>query len=80
MSKLFDFLDGKEYVIDGVHGHFKHKSNVFSSHLVHQASEKGKKSAAYKQGKAQMGMDYETEITYRTALLLDISIKLGYKG
>jgi hypothetical protein len=81
-NELFEKLDGKNYTHNGIpgklkHGVYKDRFNLTVNKLYHQASAKGKKTAAYLAIKATLGDDWDTDLTNNIDLYCEIARKLG---
>lgn len=82
-SPVFNFLDGKEYVLDGVDGYFKALwqplyPDLMEHRLYHIPSKKGKEGESYIGKKEEYGDDWDTDLTGAIEEYCNIAIELGY--
>lgn len=81
-NDVFEFLDGKEYVLHGIHGHFKHDVWVgrqrTSEYLRHIPSKRGMATKLYQDEKRKLGDDWSSDLTNGLSYC-DIAIELGYE-
>lgn len=82
---VFEFLDGKPYTLDGIHGYFKHEVHTAIypyqhtyERLIHEADGAGRNSVAYGKVRQQLGDDYVTDLTDATDTYCGIAYDLGY--
>ena len=78
-NKLFAFLDGKEYVLDGVHGTFEHTGTWPREQLYHNPSSRGKRTAKYQKIKRLLGDDHCTNLTASIDTYCQAARELGYE-
>jgi hypothetical protein len=85
-STLFDKLNGKVAVINGVHGTLKHDSYMAKypreemvHKLAHYASDIGKKHPHYQETKAKLKDDWMTDVGENPYLLADVMHQTGIK-
>ena len=84
--RMFEFLNGKEAILDEVHGKFKHSFLVTrypiegeTRHmLVHEATPSGKRSRKYQEHKGILGDDWITDLT-DSDMAMQFAISLGFK-
>ena len=88
-DEIFEFLDGKEWTMDGVHGTLVYvhrqipETAVFyggwwEHTLEHRASEEGKRSEAYQKTRRSLRDDYTTDLTDAFDTYINIAVELGY--
>ena len=84
---VWDFLDGRAYTLDGVHGKFEvsKREALYPYHhtaysLYHRPSTKGKKSATYRKIKRDLGDDWDSDLSDQIEKFCDIARKLGFEG
>ena len=81
-NEIFEFLDGREYTLDGVHGHFRYRvlGRLTTKHeLAHIPSDQGRESEAYLEVKRKLGDDWTTDLS-NSLRHCEIAIELGYQG
>lgn len=80
VNSIFEFLNGKEYTLNGIHGYFKHDVWVgrqrTTEYLRHIPSKRGMATEIYKQEKRKLGDDWSTDLT-NGLRYCDIAIELG---
>lgn len=84
-NSVFEFLDAKHYILDGVSGVFHHR--IWTARypylhkreeLAHEADDEGLCSEAYRKTKRELGDDWSSDLTNAIDLYCDIAAKLGY--
>ena len=82
---LFGFLDGKEWTLDGIHGHFQHETSEarypyrrIVERLNHVPSAKGMQSKRYKAIRRKLGDDWTTDMTNSVESYCDVATALGF--
>ena len=84
-NKIFAFLNGKFYILDGVQGSFKHllymgrypKPQVYE-HLYHVPDDVGKLSPVYIKLREMLGDDHLSDLTTNIDCYCGIALELGY--
>jgi hypothetical protein len=77
-NTLYAFLNGREYVLDGVHGHFVHSGEWPYERLGHEPSKRGKRTKRYQETKRRLRDDWSTDLSDSIERQVDIAIELGY--
>lgn len=76
-SQALDAIDGRTYTLDGVHGTIKvDRRDPLRTHVSHEPSAKGKRSAPYLATKARLRDDWSTDLSW-SERLADIASALG---
>lgn len=84
-NRIFAFLNGRDYMLDGVMGKMQHmlymgrypRPQVYE-HLYHVANEVGKASPLYVAVKEALGDDHFTDLTANEDMYCAIALELGY--
>lgn len=86
LDPIFEFLDGKEYVLAGVSGVFRHRvSRALYPYehtveqLFHEPDAAGRQTETYQRIKRELGDDHDTDMT-NSERVVEIAIELGYDG
>lgn len=70
-------IDGREYTLDGVHGTFHIDRSIrFNTRIWHIASERGRQSEHYREVKAKLRDDWDSDMSHSDRLV-DIMGELG---
>ena len=84
MNTIFEFLNGREYVLNGVHGTFRHEIThaIYPyAHtreaLSHVPSKRGMRTNAYREIKRQLRDDWTTDLTDSLERYCTIAAELG---
>lgn len=72
---IFNFLDGKPYVLSGVSGVFRH--DTANGHLLHIPDAIGRDSQIYRDLRRRLGDAWETDMTW-SERTVDIALELGF--
>lgn len=82
---MWEFLDGKEVTLHGIHGILKYEQHAaiyprveMHYQLVHHPSDIGKRSQAYQEKKRRMGDDWVTDLTNAPEEYVEIAISFGF--
>ena len=79
LNRLYWFVHGKEFTLDGVHGVIKVVPGYFGAiEVEHHPSAEGRESNEYLQKKAEYHDHYMTQFTDFQDVL-DIAVSLGFK-
>jgi hypothetical protein len=85
-NKVFAFLNGKAFILDGVSGYFRHLYvvgkfpcvNVFER-LFHVADEKGRQTNKYREVSFRLQDDYLSNITNAIEFYTEVARAMGYR-
>lgn len=76
-AQALEFINGKAYKLDGVHGHIVVDTSVpHHTKVEHVPSKAGKRSEAYQAVRRQLRDDYVTDLSW-SERLADIMVALG---
>lgn len=59
-----DAIDGRTFTLDGVSGTLRVYRTPHARRITHEANARGKRSRAYRETKAKLRDDYDTELTW----------------
>ena len=81
---VWDFLDGKHYVLDGISGTFsfvltRGRNGMLYADLYHTPDKKGRESSSYREKRARYGDDWDTCLTDDIEGYCAIARELGYQ-
>lgn len=85
MNPIFEFLHGKEFTYDGIHGHFEwtirrnRYLNRYEEDLYFNPSPEGKRTKEYQKMRESLGDDWGICLTNAIETYVEIAISLGYK-
>lgn len=81
-QELFGFLDGREYVLDGVHGRFAYEpgrpGRPWEDRLWHRPSARGRRSTAYLTIRRQLRDHWDSDLTEALERWCAIAHELGF--
>jgi hypothetical protein len=84
-NPVWVYLDGREYILNGVHGHFRHTAHgalypypYVVEKLEHEPSERGMRSKHYRETRARLGDDWSTDLSQAIEEYCEIAIQFGY--
>lgn len=76
-QQALDHIDGREYVLDGIHGVIKvDQSRAFETRIWHEPSDEGRNTRAYRDMKRQLGDHWSSDLS-QSERLADIMMALG---
>ena len=84
-NDVFEFLDGKPYILEGISGYLKYDSyraiypyEHTVEKLSHIPDSEGKKSLYYQSIRVYLGDDWDTDLTNDIEAYCNIALELGY--
>lgn len=76
-DEALDFIHGKEYTLDGVHGTLAVEDGRFGRRVWHRASEIGRESPEYRAIRRKLGDHYSSDLT-ESERVGEIMLELGF--
>ena len=78
-NEVFAFLHARCYVLDGVHGRFRHTGEWPYERLMHEASDLGKTTPRYREVRARLKDEWTADLSGDLERCSDIALRLGYR-